>query len=238
VEADKVVKTLSVPLSALAILVVSLGSSALAQGVKDSRIEGVFFYDPYPSVDGNPVIALEYRAAAATSKTVIITTVDGKHARVTPDQIVDIIPYPGRGGATREQGVLACDVALERHNSHAGLIRAIRKAWLEMTDAEMKTYAGISRSRQSVAQNNMTKTQAAMEEAGKKAKADSLAKRTSANASPTPGLTKPTAKPAPTAEAETTAQTPSKFPSWLPASVQKDLKTIQDYYSSDKTLTE
>jgi hypothetical protein len=125
--------------------------AASAQALQNRDVEGVLFFKEHSFTDSSQgAWPIEYRSAASNDRIMVITTRDGEQLRFLAGQVPDVIPYPGRGGLSREEALHLCDIALARYPQHAVLLTNIRNAWAKVSVSDYEKYAQPSQARQGV----------------------------------------------------------------------------------------
>ncbi len=138
-------------LFALGLMAGLLSSPASAQALKNPNIDGVLFFKEHSFTDpAEGTWPIEYRSAASNGQIILITTREGRRVRGLLGQVPDVIPYPGRGGVTKKEALVLCDIALLKYPQHRVLLTNIRNAWRQASSQDYVTYGPASEARQLV----------------------------------------------------------------------------------------
>lgn len=138
-------------LIAVGLIAGSFASPLLAQALKNPNIEGVLFFKEHSFTDPTQgTWPIEYRSAASNGQIILITTREGRRVRGLLGQVPDLIPYPGRGGVTKKEGIVLCDIALLKYPQHRALLMNVRNAWRRAGSQDYVMYGPASEARQLV----------------------------------------------------------------------------------------
>lgn len=122
-----------------------------AQALKNPNIEGVLFFKEHSFTDPSQgTWPIEYRSAASNGQIILITTREGRRVRGLLGQVPDLIPYPGRGGVTKKEAIVLCDIALLKYPQHRALLMNVRNAWRRADSQDYVIYGPASEARQLV----------------------------------------------------------------------------------------
>ncbi|MEO6847365.1 MAG: hypothetical protein ABI443_07545 [Chthoniobacterales bacterium] len=100
-----------------------------AQNLGDERAKGLAFYKKQAFLPDANVTVYEYCYTRMDGRVLLVTTLDGTSMKVTENNDILFVPYPGRGEASFDEASTAIQTALVRFPQYSPLLKKITKAW-------------------------------------------------------------------------------------------------------------
>lgn len=136
----------------LTILTVLLlvGSAVVdSRGATNPSVEGVMLFKRHGSFTDAQADMVEYVSAATYPSVTHVFLPSGVHSRVTAVNDASFIPYPGRGGVSKETAQVMIDIAMARYPQHRKYLASVQRGWAAIGDSEAAVHAHASSLRQS-----------------------------------------------------------------------------------------